>query len=148
MGDLLATAYPWVKSFHVMAVISWMAGLFYLPRLFVYQAERGLGAGEPGASLRIMQEKLMRVIMRPAMMASWGAGLALVFTPGIVDWTMVWPWTKGAALIGMTVFHFWCEGQRRALLTGPGLSGRGYRMANEVPTLLMVVIVVSVIVKF
>ncbi|WP_112873099.1 CopD family protein [Paracoccus endophyticus] len=148
MGDLLASWYPWIKAFHVMAVISWMAGLFYLPRLFVYHAERAGTGPEPVDSFRIMEFKLLRVIMGPASIATWIAGLALVFTPGIVDWTMVWPWTKAAAVIGMSVFHHWLMIERRRLSTGAGRSGRSYRLMNEVPTLLMVVIVLSVIVKF
>lgn len=146
--DWLASVYPWTKAFHVMAVISWMAGLFYLPRLFVYHAERGMDAGEPRESLQIMEYKLLRVIMGPASIATWIAGLALVFTPGIVDWTMVWPWTKAAAVIAMTIFHHWLMIERKKLARGEGSTGRRYRMMNEVPTLLMVVIVLSVIVKF
>ncbi|WP_414811452.1 CopD family protein [Paracoccus sanguinis] len=149
ISDWLATLYPWIKSFHVMAVISWMAGLFYLPRLYVYHAERGRGAGvEPDESFAVMEFKLLRVIMGPASIATWIAGLALVFTPGIVDWSMIWPWTKGASVIAMTLFHHWLMIQRRRLAAGQGLTGRQYRMMNEVPTLLMVVIVLSVIVKF
>ena len=148
MSDFLSLAYPWVKSLHVMAVISWMAGLFYLPRLFVYHAERGDRGAEPAASFRIMEDKLLRMIMNPAMIVSWICGIALVLTPGIVDWSMIWPWTKAAAVLGMTWFHMWLAGQRRALAAGHGLSGRSYRMMNELPTLLMVVIVISVIVKF
>lgn len=147
MTDFLALAYPWLKAFHVMAVIAWMAGLFYLPRLFVYHAERGEQV-EPADTFVIMEEKLLRLIMNPAMIASWIAGIMLVMTPGVVDWSMTWPWTKGAALLGMTWFHMWLAGQRKALLNGQGLSGRRYRMMNELPTLLMVVIVLSVIVKF
>lgn len=146
--DWLAGAYPWVKAFHVMAVISWMAGLFYLPRLFVYHAERGTEAGEPRDSLQIMEYKLLRFIMGPASIATWIAGLALVFTPGIVDWSMAWPWTKAAGVIGMTVFHHWLMVERKKLARGEGSTGRRYRLMNEVPTLLMVVIVLSVIVKF
>ena len=148
MTDLLSTLYPWIKSLHVMAVLSWMAGLFYLPRLFVYHAERGDRGEEPAASFRIMEDKLLRMIMNPAMIVSWICGIALVLTPGIVDWSMIWPWTKAAAVLGMTRFHMWLAGQRRALAAGHGLSGRSYRMMNELPTLLMVVIVISVIVKF
>lgn len=147
MTDFLAGAYPWIKALHVMAVLSWMAGLFYLPRLFVYHAERGFQP-EPSQSFEIMEEKLFRLIMNPAMIVTWVAGLALVFTPGIVDWSMVWPWTKAAAVLAMTWFHMWLAGQRKALLAGQGRRGRDYRMMNEVPTLLMVVIVISVIVKF
>ena len=148
MTDLLSTLYPWIKSLHVMAVLSWMAGLFYLPRLFVYHAERGDRGEEPAASFRIMEDKLLRMIMNPAMIVSWICGIALVLTPGIVDWSMIWPWTKAAAVLGMTWFHMWLAGQRKALAAGQGVSGRTYRMMNELPTLLMVIIVVSVIVKF
>ena len=103
MSDFLAIAYPWVKSLHVMAVVSWLAGLFYLPRLLVYHAERGTHGGEPVASFRIMEQKLLRLIMNPAMIATWVAGLALVFTPGIVDWSMIWPWTKAAAVLMVVI---------------------------------------------
>lgn len=148
MFDFLASIYPWVKSLHVMAVLSWMAGLFYLPRLYVYHAERGEAAGEPAQSFAIMEDKLLRLIMNPAMIVAWICGLALVLTPGIVDWTMIWPWIKAAGVLGMTWFHMWLAGQRRALAEGRGLPGRRYRLMNEVPTLLMVGIVLAVIVKF
>lgn len=148
MGDILGSLYPWVKSLHVMAVLAWMAGLFYLPRLFVYHAERGQSGEEPAASFRIMEEKLLRMIMNPAMILSWACGLLLVLTPGVVDWSMLWPWTKALAVLAMTWFHMWLAGQRRQLAAGHALSGRTYRMMNELPTLLMVVIVLSVILKF
>lgn len=148
LTDWLSDAYLWIKAFHVMSVISWMAGLFYLPRLFVYHAERAQSAGEPAASFEIMEHKLLRYIMGPASIATWVAGLALVFTPGIVDWSLLWPWTKAAAVLGMTVFHHWLMIHRRKLMRGAGASGRTYRIANEIPTLFMVVIVLSVILKF
>jgi putative membrane protein len=148
MTDFLALAYPWVKALHVMAVISWMAGLFYLPRLFVYHVERGQVGVEPVQSIVIMEEKLLRFIMNPAMVVSWIAGLTLSMTPGIVDWSMIWPWTKAVGVLGMTAFHMWLAAQRKALQSGRGLSGRSYRLMNELPTLLMVLIVISVIVKF
>lgn len=149
MLDLFIAYYAWVKALHVMAVLSWMAGLFYLPRLFVYHAERGQDhAAEPALSLVIMEDKLFRLIMKPAMLVTWFAGLTLVLTPGIVDWSMLWPWSKGAAVFAMTWFHVWLGIQRKALITGRGLTGRSYRMMNEIPTVLMVIIVLSVIVKF
>ena len=148
MTDFLSHAYPWMKSLHVMAVISWMAGLFYLPRLFVYHAERGQNGAEPAQSFQIMEEKLLRMIMNPAMVVTWLAGLALVLTPGVVVWSDLWPWSKAAGVIAMTWFHMWLAGQRKALARGQGLSGRRYRMMNELPTLFMVVIVLSVIVRF
>ncbi len=148
MQDLLVTIYPYAKAFHVMAVLSWMAGLFYLPRLYVYHAERGQSGTEPAASLTIMEHKLLRFIMRPAMIATWISGLALVMTPGIVDWSMIWPWIKAICVLGMSAFHGWCAVQRRELAAGRALSGRTYRIMNEVPTLLMIGIVLAVIVKF
>ena len=149
MSDILSAAYPWIKAVHVMAVVSWLAGLFYLPRLLVYHAERPQVGKEPVASFRIMEAKLLRLIMNPAMIATWVAGLALVFTPGVVDWSMVWPWTKAAAVLTMTWFHHWLATQRKIMATRPApFSGRTYRLMNELPTLLMVLIVLSVIVKF
>ena len=147
MTDWLSAIYPYAKAFHVMAVISWMAGLFYLPRLFVYHAERGQ-TPEPTGSFVIMEDKLLRLIMNPAMIATWISGACLVATPGIVDWSLVWPWTKAACVLGMTWFHMWCAGQRRALEANAGRTGRQYRIMNEVPTLLMIGIVASVVVKF
>ncbi len=149
MIEGLAAIYPWVKAFHVMAVIAWMAGLFYLPRLFVYHAERGGSSAELDALFQTMELKLFRVIMGPAMIVTWILGLALVMTPGIVDWSMVWPWTKAAAVLAMTWFHHWLGQQRKNFAAGQNrLGGRRYRMMNEVPTVLMLVIVVSVIVRF
>jgi len=148
MFDWLAIIYPYVKAFHVMAVISWMAGLFYLPRLFVYHAERNSSGSEPANSFVIMEDKLLRLIMRPAMIATWLSGLCMVLTPGIVSWDMLWPWAKALCVIGMTWFHMWCAVEKRQLASGIARPGRTYRLMNEVPTLLMIVIVTAVIVKF
>ncbi len=132
-----------------MAVIAWMAGLFYLPRIFVYHTERAKTGSEVDQVFVVMEAKLLRVIMNPSMLVAWVAGLALVLTPGIVDWTQVWPWAKTAAVLAMTWFHMWLAARRKDFVAGRNtLTGRQYRMMNEVPTLLMVVIVVSVIVKF
>ncbi|MGP9803451.1 CopD family protein [Paracoccus sp. NSM] len=148
MLDLLVLIYPYVKAFHVMSVIAWMAALFYLPRLFVYHSERNAGQAEPVASFLIMEDKLMRLIMRPAMIATWLSGLTLVSVPGIVGWDFTWPWVKAAGVLGMTVFHVWCVRETRRLTAGEAKKGRHYRMMNEVPTLLMVAIVSAVIIKF
>ncbi len=132
-----------------MAVIAWMAGLFYLPRIFVYHTERAKTGSEVDQVFVVMEEMLLRVIMNPSMLVAWVAGLALVLTPGIVDWMQVWPWAKTAAVLAMTWFHMWLAARRKDFVAGRNtLTGRQYRMMNEVPTLLMVVIVVSVIVKF
>lgn len=149
MSDLLALAYPWTKAFHIMAVIAWMAGLFYLPRLFVYHVEQVGDSGETHALFQTMELKLLRVIMNPAMIATWVLGLCLVFTPGVVSWTEIWPWTKAFGVLGMTWFHHWLGLRRKDFVKGSNhLTGRQYRMMNEVPTLLMVLIVLSVVVRF
>ena len=143
---MLITLYPWIKALHIMAVISWMAGLFYLPRLFVYHVERGTSA-EMTATFKVMEDKLLRVIMNPAMIVAWVTGLIMAIWA--VDPGSVWPYTKFAGLIGMTWFHIWCAKRRRIFeADGNTLTGRQYRMMNEVPTVMMIVIVISVIVKF
>ena len=147
--DWLIAGYLWIRAFHIMAVIAWMAGLFYLPRLYVYHVERAGAGGETDALFQTMEERLLRVIMNPAMIAAWVLGLALVLIPGVVQWDMIWPWTKLAGLIAMTWFHMWLAARRRDFVAGRNrLSGRQYRMMNEVPTVLMVVIVLSVVLKF
>ncbi len=149
MTDLLWTAYPWIKAVHIMAVIAWMAGLFYLPRLYVYHVEQAWQQTGVRGLFETMEDRLLRVIMNPAMIASWAMGLLLVAVPGLVDWSMIWPWVKAAGVAGMTWFHIWLARQRRRLIDGDDvLTGRGYRMMNEVPTVLMVLIVLSVVVKF
>ncbi|MGB3407753.1 MAG: protoporphyrinogen oxidase HemJ [Jannaschia sp.] len=143
MGDL----YAWTTALHVISVIAWMAGIFYLPRLFVYHVEQRSSVPEMIPVLEIMERRLLRAIMTPAMIATWVFGLVMVAMGG-VDWSQAWPWVKAACVIGMTVFHMWCARQRKGLVDGTaGVTGRGYRLMNEVPTVLMIVIVVSVIVK-
>jgi putative membrane protein len=132
-----------------MAVISWMAGLFYFPRLLVNHVERVDPTGLLNETYQNMEMKLFKVIMQPAMIATWIFGLCLVFTPGIVDWSMWWPWVKAVSVIAMTIFHEWLGKRRKDFVNGSNkLTGRQYRLMNEVPTLLMVLIVVSVVVKF
>jgi len=149
MTDLLITLYPWSKALHIMAVISWMAGLFYLPRLFVYHVEQASENQELATAFEMMENKLLRVIMNPAMVATWVFGLMLVFTPGVVGWAWVWPWTKAVSVLTMTWFHMWLGLRRKELAKGQNrLTGRQFRMMNEVPTVLMVIIVLSVVLKF
>lgn len=149
MTGFLLDWYFWIKSLHVVSVISWMAGLFYLPRLFVYHVEQVVEGSATDEMFRTMERRLLYGIMNPAAIASWIFGLCLVFTPGVVDWSAVWPWTKAVSVLGMSGFHLWLAQRRKGFLTGTNHhSGRDYRLMNEVPTLLMLVIVFSVIVKF
>lgn len=149
MGDILSDWYFWTKSLHVVSVIAWMAGLFYLPRLYVYHVEVVGSGNETDDLFQIMERRLLKAIMNPAMISTWIFGLCLVLTPGVVGWDMIWPWTKGASVIAMTWFHMWLAARRKEFVAGTNtLTGRRYRMMNELPTLLMLVIVFSVIFKF
>ncbi len=141
--------YLTVKALHVISVIAWMAGLFYLPRLFVYHVEQVEKGPALMDTLALMERRLLKAIMNPAMIATWVFGLILVSMPGVVDWSAVWSWAKAASVIGMTVFHMWLGARRKELAAGTNtVSGRTYRLMNEVPTVLMIVIVFAVIVKF
>ena len=145
--DWLAPAYPWTKSLHVIATVAWMAGLFYLPRLYVYhtQAEVGSALSE---LFKVMERRLLRAIMNPAMIATWILGITLVLTPGVVDWRAGWWHLKLASVLGMTWFHMDLARARRGFeADGRPRSERGWRIMNEVPTILLIVIVIMVIAK-
>jgi len=147
--DFLSWFYPWTKSLHIISVISWMAGIFYLPRLFVHHTEAVEVGSDTDRLFQMLERKLLQVIMNPAMIATWVFGLMLVFTPGIVDWSMVWPWLKAACVLAMTWFHHWLGYRRKDFVGGTNTrTGRTYRMMNEVPTVLLILIVISVVVKF
>ena len=145
--DILAPFYLWTKSFHVISVIAWMAGLFYLPRLFVYHCAVRRGSAE-GERMKVMERRLYKQIMAPAMMATWTFGLLLVLTPGAVDWSAGWWHTKLLMVLMMTGFQGAMGRWRRDFMEDRNTrSHRFYRYANEIPTVLMVVIVLMVIVK-
>lgn len=148
LSDALSQLYPWVKALHIAAVISWMAGMFYLPRLFVYHVERADQGSQSAQTFELMEERLLRIIMRPAMLAAWFAGLMLAFTPGVVDWAQGWPWVKAGSVIIMTAVHGWLSFQQKQIAAGKNrYAGRTFRMANEIPTVLMLVIVIMVVVR-
>lgn len=145
--NFLLPAYPWIKALHLIAVISWMAGMFYLPRLFVYHCATLPGTAE-SERFKVMEHKLLRIIINPAMLASFLFGALLVATPGVIDWHAGWWWAKLAALFLMLGFHGAMSKWRREFMEDRNKkSPRFYRMANEVPTVLMIVIVVMVIVR-
>ena len=148
MESFLIDLYPWVKSLHVISIVAWMAGLFYLPRLFVYHTERVKGGTETDEMFQTMERRLLKAIMNPSMIAAWVFGLMLVATPGIVDWGALWPWAKAVAVLAMTWFHMWCAARRKEFMNGSNTrSGRHFRIMNEVPTLLLLVIVFAVIAR-
>ena len=149
MSDILIVLYPWIKSLHLISVISWMAGLFYLPRIFVYHVERSDGKDQINEVFLIMEKKLHSFIMTPAMIVSWICGFLLAATPGIIDFSHMWVWVKLLAIIAMTIFNIWLGLKISDFKTNNNtLSGKQYRLLNEVPTVLLVIIIVSVVLKF
>ncbi len=146
--DLLAW-YPWFKAIHVMSVIAWMAALLYLPRLFVYHAERGAPGSELSETFKVMERKLLRGIMNPAMISSWAFGLLTLVSlgPGFLA-NSPWLHAKLLLVVLMTFYHMACARFRRDFAKDANRrSGRFYRMINEIPALLMVGIVILVIVQ-
>jgi putative membrane protein len=148
MIDYLIVMYPWLKAGHIISVISWMAGIFYLPRLFVHHSEKVEVPSQTDRLFSMMESKLLKVIMTPAMLATWGFGLSLAMIPGVLDWSDIWPWVKLMSIIAMTWFHFWLAKRQRNFELGDNqLTGKTYRIMNEVPTVLLLVIVIMVVVR-
>ena len=144
---MLDELYPVLKALHIIAVIAWMAGLLYLPRLFVYHAEAEKGSKQ-SETFKVMERRLLRGIMTPAMLATWGFGLLLAGIPGVVDWRMGWIWTKLALVGALTVFHFALARWRVKFSVDQNRhSRRFFRLVNELPTLALIAIVVLVVVK-
>jgi putative membrane protein len=137
--------YLWIKAFHIIAVIAWMAGLFYLPRLFVYHADAEKGSVQ-SETFKVMERRLLRVIMNPAMILTWGLGLTLAWLGGA--WSEGWLHAKLALVVAMTLFHMWLAICRRRFgEDANAYPARTYRLANELPTLLVIGIVILAVVK-
>lgn len=138
-------AYEWIKAVHIMAVISWMAGLFYLPRLLVYHCETPVGSAQ-SETFKVMERRLLKAIMNPAMIVTWLAGLWLAYDAGW--WMAGWFHAKLVLVLAMSGFHGALSRWTRDFAADRNTrSGRFYRIANEVPTLLMIAIVILVVVK-
>ena len=144
MTDFVRDWYPWIKALHVIAVIAWMAGMLYLPRLFVYHCAAAPGS-ELSETLKVMERRLLHAIMNPAMAAVWILGGLLL---SIQDVTQGWLQAKFALVVVMSALHgqftrwlrdFAADRNRRP--------ARFYRIANEIPTLLLIAIVILVIVR-
>ena len=142
----MADGYSWIKVLHVLAVISWMAGLFYLPRLFVYHTEN-MGKAELGSVFKVMERRLLRAIMTPAMVVAIGAGIAmLVMNPSLLR--MPWMHAKLGAVLFLLGYHGLASWTRTKFLRGEYVfSETACRWLNEVPTVLLLVIVIAVIVR-
>ncbi len=145
--DALIWVYPWTKALHVISMVAWMAGMFYLPRLFVYHCELAPGSAE-SERFKVMEWRLLKQIINPAMIATWVFGTMLVLTPGVIDWSSGWWHVKLTAVILMAGFHGAMSKWRRMFMEDKNTkSHKFYRVANEVPTVLLMIIVIMVIVR-
>ena len=147
VSALLTSLYPWIKALHVVAVIAWMAGLLYLPRLFVYHCAAPPGSAQ-SETFKVMERRLLRGIMNPAMVATFVFGGLLLATPGVVDWQAAWIYVKLVLVVGLTVAHHMMAGWRKDFAADRNRRrARFYRIANEIPTVLMVGVVIFIIVR-
>lgn len=145
MQEFLLQNYLWLKALHLIAVISWMAGLLYLPRLFAYHAGENIQATR--AALSVMEKRLLKIIMNPAMIATWVLGLLMIWAnPSVFE--QGWMHAKLTCVILLSVLHMVFGRWRKTLEHGENTkSPKFYKLWNEAPTILMIVIVIMVIVK-
>ena len=147
MSGAAAAAYPWIKSLHIVAVVAWMAGLLYLPRLYVYHAAVPVGS-DRAETFKVMEGRLLRGIMLPALVLTYLFGLMLAALPGVVDWQRGWIWAKLVLVLLLTGFHLLLARWRRAFADDRNRhSARFFRMVNELPMVALIAIVLLVVVK-
>jgi len=140
--------YSWLKALHIIAVVAWMAGLLYLPRLFIYHCDAPAGTAQD-ETFRVMERRLLRAIMNPAMVLSLVFGVILLSEPGRIDWAGdIWIYLKLAFVALLLVMHGLMARWRRAFEAGENRHDmRFFRRINEVPTLALIAIVIFVVVK-
>ncbi len=138
--------YLWLKALHLISVMSWMAGLLYLPRLFVYHAQSEVGSVR-SETYKLMERRLLKAIMNPAMIASWVFGLWMVYlNPTLLD--SIWMWVKILAVMSMTASHMVFARFRRQFEQDIAIrKDSRYRIWNEVPTILMILIIIMAVVE-
>ena len=142
----MGLAYDWIKIGHLFSVIAWMAGIFYLPRLFVYHADAEVGSVQ-SETFKVMERRLLKGIMRPAMYGTWGFGLWLGLKGGWFS-GVSWLWLKGLLVLALTVYHYQLDAWRKAFeIDANRRSSRFFRMMNELPTVLLLGILALVVLK-
>lgn len=147
MLDFLSDNYLWIKAFHILSVIAWMAGMLYLPRLYIYHCDAEIGSVQ-SETFKIMERRLLRGIINPAMIMAFVFGGLLLSIPGIIDWSAGWIWVKLAAIFLMTGFHGSLSKWRKEFERDENKRPpKFYRFANEFPTILMIIIVIMVVTK-
>ena len=144
-GSVLILLYPWLKAGHIIFVIFWVAGLFMLPRFYVYHQESAPGSDEEKRWIE-REKKLRKIIITPAMILVWLFGLFLAYT--IQAWTQYWFLAKFAIVVGLSGYHGWMIDYGKKLEKGQRpVSGRSLRIMNEIPGIAVALIVVLVIVR-
>jgi putative membrane protein len=143
----MTEAYLWIKALHIISIIAWMAGMLYLPRLYVYHC-----GAEPGSkqseTFKVMERRLLRGIVNPAMVAVFVFGGLLLSTPGLIDWSQWWIWAKLGLVVVMTWVHGLFARWRRDFAADRNTRpATFYRVWNEVPTVLLIAIVILAVVK-
>ena len=143
----MAEYYLWFKALHLLSVIAWMAGMLYLPRLYVYHADAEIGSVQ-SETFKVMERRLMRAIVNPSMITAFLFGGLMLLTPGFVDWSMGWIWVKLAMIAFMVMIHVLFARWRRDFEADCNIrSAKFYRIWNEAPTIPLVVIVIMAVVK-
>mgnify|MGYP006131318137 FL=1 len=145
--EITSTAFDWIKALHVISVISWMVGLLYLPRLFIYHCESEKGS-DKSETFKIMERRLLRAIMNPAMVISFITGGLMVYSYGYLLVTETWFLAKVICLFLLVIIHMYMSKWRKEFEGDVNQkSQKFFRYMNEVPTVLMIIIVIMVIVK-
>jgi putative membrane protein len=143
----LVALYPWLKALHIISVVAWMAGLLYLPRLFVYHANAAAGS-DKSETFKVMERRLLRGIMHPAMIATLVFGALLARVPGAVDWQAGWIYAKLVLVVALIAMHYLCMRWQRDFAADRNRhAAKFYRAVNEVPTVILIAIVILVVVK-
>ncbi len=140
--------YEWLKAFHLIAVMSWMAGLLYLPRLFVYHSDAEKGS-DKSETFKVMERRLLKAIMTPAMIVSWGLGLALIWLSGW-DWVAASGWfhIKVVLVVVLSGFHMYLASLVKCFARdGNDRPARYFRIINEFPTVIMIAVVILAVLK-
>jgi putative membrane protein len=136
-----------LKTIHIVSVVAWMAGLFYLPRLFVYHSDVAVG-GEASELFKVMERRLWLAIMVPAAVATWVTGGLAAWAGGYLAWREYWLLAKVVLVVALTGVHLWLGSMRRSFARdGRPAGSRTFRIANEVPTLLLIGIVILVVIR-
>ncbi len=147
MIDLSDEALLWIKALHIIGAIAWMAGLLYLPRLFVYHTSADPGS-ETSETFKVMERRLLRAIMNPAMITVFLTGGLIAAAPGGPEWDQVWFLVKLACAVGLLALHMMMARWRRTFADDANTrTEKFYRVANEAPTVLMIAIVIMAVVK-